>query len=194
MSFAQFLQRFGPALIMLLAALVYAGAVIFQHSWPAAPASASVTPEPFRQRLAEFKLPVPRPVQAECDALPHYTPSISVPVFGKITHISSDHRVLTVTGENSSRALTLASTTHIVGLGRPKPSADNAAETRAFNEKARACNDGTRVYLAPDPLQEITLKPSDLKVGTAVQVFMDETIDGGKTHAAYVQLMMPLKQ
>jgi hypothetical protein len=178
------LLRFGPALIILLAAVIYAGAVAWQHQ-----GSPHVPTMNSSNKAADFDSSTARPPKTACDALWHYTPSISTPVGGRVMGVKN--AMLKLKNSEGVRDIVLVSTTQIVGLGKRKPPQVAMADMKAFKELAKPCNDGTRVYLAPDDHEEINLTPANLKPEMIVQVLMDET-DISKNQAADIMLMQPL--
>jgi hypothetical protein len=183
------LLRFGPALLILLAALVYAATNVWERLQLKQDKQEVRKQE--QAALERFQLPKPK-IQlprTECDAIPHYTPSISLPVYGRIKSISPDHHSIVVaTGKTTSQSIAIISSTRIVSRDKQKPVDEFAQQMQEFNQKAPACNDGTRVYMAPPPYQEIPQSPAMLKPRQGVQIFMDETVDSGKTTAAIIFL------
>jgi hypothetical protein len=183
------LLRFGPSLLILLAALVYAATNVWERLQIKQDRQEAHRQE--QTTLSQYKLPKPQIQlpQAECDAIPHYTPSISLPVFGRIKSISPDRRSIVVeTGKTTSQSITIISGTRIISWGKQKPVEEFSQQMQEFNQKAPACNDGTRVYMAPPPYQEIPQSPAMIKPKQGVQILMDETVDSGKTTAAVIFL------
>ena len=144
--------------MMLLAALVFAGAVFYLVSAYRAPAADG------------SRAPALLPGQKNpADDLPRASAEVSA-VSGSVAAVAQNS--LTVAPERGGAPVTILtdSKTEIYKTGAQKEQSAYDKELQIFKEKLEYANDITTVYFAPDPYEHVPLALADLKAGEKVIV------------------------
>jgi hypothetical protein len=185
------LNRLVPALIMLLAAVIVAGALVwFGLRQPSGPGALGIAPPSTGLSSSTPQGPVSG------------VPIFHTTVFGKVTAVGNGSITVAASSQSMPGApqststtptvVTINSNTAIYKEGALKSQAEFQQEAAAFKQKIQNAGPGV-IYVAPDQYTHVALTLSDIAVGDIVSVnpTTDQQAPGDTVTAASIQVVPP---
>ncbi len=167
-----------PSILLLLAALIFAWAVVYSKNGPSTDAHALTN--------------VPPPPHV-AENVPHY-PSDARQQSGLITSVGADRITIEPTaGTGAAKIILITSQTEIFKLGAIKDEDAYAKEVAVFDESLRNATGQNITYAGPDPMEHIALKIADLTPGMAVMVIPSAVVKGNEPIPAFRIIVVPPK-